>query len=550
MSTPIADLDVTVDGLNATRMEEGRALRAYQDVVNVWTVGYGLTNFDKGLPFLPIGKGTTITEQQAEWYLLESIRKNYMPAVKRALEGGTYANPQGAVNGGNDFHFNCGGISKASWPKLLGAGNLAGAEAAMMSWNKAGGRVLADLTRRRARNWQEVSAGVYSHLSGPEVIEPGANNRERASGTGDLLTTLPTAPDGVAPDSTAAPAPAPASNSLAPWHQCMEAILGMYRFASGDNPAILEMAKQCGGQIAASYKHQSTAWCALTVNYCLVTVGLKGNDSLWALDFRKVGTKLSGPAVGAIATKTRDGGGHVFLVRGRTAAGGLIGTGGNQSSPSLVCDEVFVASECEFNWPAGYPAPTTTGMDSLPVLTPRPHTHKDYTTAYVDHPALQTTLPALPAGPGDGTRTPRIAPSVLREGAAGQAVTDIQNALTAAGFPTPATGTFDAATLASVLAFQKAHPNLTADGEVGPATKAGVARAIAMRNAAGKIIKTATPAIPGGFIGFHQFVSAHAGTIALGVGLAVLAAVAGFYLWRHRHDAHGWVNSVIGRIVP
>jgi lysozyme len=129
-------------------------------------------------------------------------------------------------------------------------------------------------------------------------------------------------------------------------------------------------------------------------------------------------------------------------------------------------------------------------------------------------------------------------------------VTELQNSLTAAGFPTPATGVFDAVTVANVLAFQKAHPNLTADGKVGPATSAGLTRTIAMRAAAGKVIKTAAPVIPGGYIAFHEWVSAHAGNIALGVGLAVLVAVAGFYLWRHRHDAHGWLNSVVGRCVP
>src|ERR1700722_12719455 len=111
MSTDLPT-DISIDGLNVTRAQEGRSLRAYQDVVGVWTIGYGLTNYDKGLPFLPIKQGTTITEQQAEWYLLKSIRDNYLPAVRKALIGGTYAHPQGAIDGGNDFHFNCGGIGK------------------------------------------------------------------------------------------------------------------------------------------------------------------------------------------------------------------------------------------------------------------------------------------------------------------------------------------------------------------------------------------------------------------------------------------------------
>jgi hypothetical protein len=43
---------------------------------------------------------------------------------------------------------------------------------------------------------------------------------------------------------------------------------GLYEFAgSADNPAIIGMAKACGGKIARTYQHDATPWCALTVNY-------------------------------------------------------------------------------------------------------------------------------------------------------------------------------------------------------------------------------------------------------------------------------------------
>ena len=92
----------------------------------------------------------------------------------------------------------------------------------------------------------------------------------------------------------------------------------------------------------------------LTVNYCLVASGVPGDDSLWALDFSRYGVRLKGPAVGAIATKSRGGGGHVFLVVGRTRDGRLIGRGGNQLD--MVCDEVFDPSVITaFVWPEDYP---------------------------------------------------------------------------------------------------------------------------------------------------------------------------------------------------
>lgn len=192
MPTQLPD-NISLDGLNVTRGEEGRALRAYQDSVGVWTIGYGLTNFDKNLPW-KIVKGLTITTEQAEWYLYKSLRENYLPAVRAKLQGGTYAHPQGAVDGGCDFHYNTGGINKASWPAALGSGDLATAKSTLMSWNKAGGNVLSGLTKRRARNWGEVSAGDYGHLSGPVVIEPRADNQERVTGVGELLTAFPRDP--------------------------------------------------------------------------------------------------------------------------------------------------------------------------------------------------------------------------------------------------------------------------------------------------------------------------------------------------------------------
>lgn len=353
MPTTLPD-DISLNGLNFTRAQEGRALRAYQDSVGVWTIGYGLTNYDKNLPW-KIVKGLTITENQAEWYLLKSLRENYLPACKRALQGGTYAHPQGALDGAADMHFNTGGISKATWPAKLGRGDLAGAKATLMSWNKAGGRVLSGLTRRRAGNWAEVSAGDYGHLTGPVVIIPNANNHETTRGSGSLLSAFPTDP--------------------------------------------------------------------------------------------------------------KDGSGGKVL------------------------------------------------------------THEDV-------PQPETA-----------------APGVLTEGASGPDVTALQTDLTNAGFPVITTGTFDSPTKAAVRAFQRAHPNLTEDGKVGPATRATLKRAIDMRAKTNVIVKTAVPAIPGTWIAVHNFVGEYAGEIALAAGVGAVVLVSGYFLWKYRHDVHAWINTKLGRAV-
>jgi len=173
------------------------------------------------------------------------------------------------------------------------------------------------------------------------------------------------------------PSAAPSAPAGAPpWFKRMNAILGLYEFPGGkDNPAVVGMAKACGGNIAKTYTHDSIPWCALTVNYCLIASGLPGNDSLWALDFGSYGTRLPGAAEGAIACKKRSGGGHVFLVVGRTHDGKLVGRGGNQSD--MVCDQLFDPLEIvAYSWPANYPKPADIGFAKLPIVTPAPKAHK------------------------------------------------------------------------------------------------------------------------------------------------------------------------------
>jgi uncharacterized protein (TIGR02594 family) len=175
------------------------------------------------------------------------------------------------------------------------------------------------------------------------------------------------------------PMPETTVESDPPWFNRMTRMMGLYEYpGDADNPEIIRMAQACGGTIKREYKHDSIPWCALAVNYALIAEGFPGNDSLLALDFRKYGSRLAGPARGAIATKKRQGGGHVFLVVGRTKDGDIIGRGGNQSD--MVCDALFDLDELQYNWPPNYPLPQV-GIHKLPVLAPTAHTKRDVTLA-------------------------------------------------------------------------------------------------------------------------------------------------------------------------
>lgn len=342
--------DISVNGLNSIRAYEGRALRAYQDSVGVWTVGYGLTHFDKGLPF-KVGPGTTITAEQAEWFLYRSLRQNYLPAVEARINQTKVAHPQGAIDGGASMHFNTGGISKATWPAKLNAGDISGAEAAFKSWNKAGGRVLGGLVRRRASEWNIIARQDYGHLTGPE-LENGPHGTQ-ISGHGSLLTALPTEPGSVEP----------------------------------------------------------------------------GNV-------------------------------HVH---------------------------------------------------GVPDATPAPG-------------------------------------HVLKEGDTGPDVVAAQQGLNKAGIPTVVNGQFDSDMVEALKKFQGLHPQITADGTIGPATRATLGRTADMRERAGRLGKLGTASGAGVAATLHN-VSSHTGQIVLAVaGIIVVVAVAHF-VWTYRHELRAQVNKMLGRTV-
>lgn len=163
-----------------------------------------------------------------------------------------------------------------------------------------------------------------------------------------------------------------------PWLVLAGSLLGIYEIpGSGDNQTILDWAQELGGMIAREYKHDAIPWCQLFVQYCLFKSGQPHLDSLWALDSAKYGVKLKGAARGAVACKSRNGGGHTFFIVGRTASGLLVGRGGNQSD--MVCDATFDPGiVVSYNWSTEWPAPDETGFDSLPLVKPAPRSkHED-----------------------------------------------------------------------------------------------------------------------------------------------------------------------------
>lgn len=124
---------------------EGFVPYAYKDAVGVWTIGYG-TTARAGLGIDP-QPGMIITEAEAEGYLLRGLEK-FAASITPAITRPATPAQLGAML---SLAYNIGpsAFLKSSALRRFNEGDTAGAADAFRMWNKAGGKTLAGLTRRR-----------------------------------------------------------------------------------------------------------------------------------------------------------------------------------------------------------------------------------------------------------------------------------------------------------------------------------------------------------------------------------------------------------------
>lgn len=111
-----------------------------------WTIGWGATGLGlngKG----QIERGTVWTQAQCDARLTSDLVR-YSGAVARAL--GDAPTTQNQFDALVSFHYNTGAIARATLTAKHLARDYEGAAQEFARWNKAGGRVLKGLVRRRA----------------------------------------------------------------------------------------------------------------------------------------------------------------------------------------------------------------------------------------------------------------------------------------------------------------------------------------------------------------------------------------------------------------
>ena len=137
-------MQISDKGIALIKQFEGCKLTAYQDSVGVWTIGYGWT---KPVDGKPIRAGMMIKQETAE-RLLKTGLVSYENDVSRLVKVDL---TQGQFDALVSFTYNLGArsLSTSTLLRKLNAGDYAGAADEFLRWNKAGGKVLSGLTRRR-----------------------------------------------------------------------------------------------------------------------------------------------------------------------------------------------------------------------------------------------------------------------------------------------------------------------------------------------------------------------------------------------------------------
>tara|TARA_R110002167_G_scaffold124730_1_gene304393 strand:- start:865 stop:1323 length:459 start_codon:yes stop_codon:yes gene_type:complete len=126
-------------GIDLIKEFEGCELKAYRCSGDVLTWGYGHTRY--------VVEGEEITQEQADNLLIKDI-ESFEHQVNRLIDVEVNQNQFDALISWT-FNLGCGSLKSSTLLKVLNAGDYDNCAEQILRWDKAGGKVLAGLTRRR-----------------------------------------------------------------------------------------------------------------------------------------------------------------------------------------------------------------------------------------------------------------------------------------------------------------------------------------------------------------------------------------------------------------
>ena len=132
-------MKISERGKDLIKLFEGCRLKAYDDGVGVWTIGYGHT--------VGVKPGDEITQEQAdEWFSEESEQFSNKVQVLVLVE--VNQNQFDALVS-LAYNIGVGALSRSTLLRKLNAGDYQGAAEQFDVWNRGGGKVMIGLVRRR-----------------------------------------------------------------------------------------------------------------------------------------------------------------------------------------------------------------------------------------------------------------------------------------------------------------------------------------------------------------------------------------------------------------
>ena len=147
-------MKTSAEGLALIKKFEGLELTAYKCAAGVWTIGYGHTK--------DVQEGDEWSEAHAD-HMLEVELEEFEEYINDNV---TVALSQNQFDALVSWVYNLGpaNLKASTMLKVLNSGDYEGVPAQIKRWNKAGGKVLKGLIRRReaeallfiGRDWNEV----------------------------------------------------------------------------------------------------------------------------------------------------------------------------------------------------------------------------------------------------------------------------------------------------------------------------------------------------------------------------------------------------------
>ena len=143
-------MKISPRGLELIKDFEGFSSSAYLDVVNIPTIGWGNTFYEDGAK---VKLGDQISKTDALKLLEVVANRDFadkiFPAIKVKVTQSQFDAMVSLA-----YNIGAGAFLKSTLLKKVNAGDFAGAGEEFLRWNKAGGKEVLGLTRRREREKQ------------------------------------------------------------------------------------------------------------------------------------------------------------------------------------------------------------------------------------------------------------------------------------------------------------------------------------------------------------------------------------------------------------